>query len=94
MFIILSSITLGAIPSSIGSLSAVNLFRANNNKLSGAIPSTLGSMVSLKTLILDTNELNGGLIVASFRSYMLVRYYFRCIFRIYNIEILENEPHN
>jgi len=49
----------GTIPSTIGSLTALQTLDLDHNQLSGTIPSTIGSLTALQTLDLDTNQLSG-----------------------------------
>uniref|UniRef100_A0A6N2KHP6 Uncharacterized protein n=1 Tax=Salix viminalis TaxID=40686 RepID=A0A6N2KHP6_SALVM len=49
----------GSIPSSLGSMSSLQLLDLSNNNLTGSIPSSLGSMSSLQLLDLSNNFLTG-----------------------------------
>ena len=46
----------GTIPSTISTMSSLQILWMQNNQLSGPIPSTIGSLSSLTTLILSTNS--------------------------------------
>lgn len=51
----------GAMPASLGNLSALQTLALSQNQLTGAIPSTLGSLANLQTLFLFANQLNGAI---------------------------------
>ena len=70
--IIFSQGLVGAIPSSIESLTSLTFIEFGSNSLYGAIPSSIGSMTSLVSLYFDTNSL-GGTIPSSIGSLTLLQ---------------------